>query len=101
MEKTHTINVEFDLVLNMALITGHTVRAETHISFNYDLKLIAEADDEALEIAVAEFMQTEEMAVQKEQVGRELVELLVSRMNTMPFSVQDVKNIVVTEVKVE
>lgn len=59
MEMTHTINVAFDLVLNMAPVTGQTLGAETHVCFTYDLKLVAETNDEALKVVATEFLQTE------------------------------------------
>lgn len=97
MEITRKINVEFDLVLSMALLEGHMIMAQTHVSFTYDLNLTADTDDEALEAAVTDFLETEKMAEQEKEAGHVLVDLIASRMNTMPFTVKEVKNIVVSE----
>ena len=81
MELTRTIKVEFDLVLNADLFEGHAMIAQTHVSFNYDLNLTADA---ALEAAVTDFLNTEEMAEQEREAGHVLVNLIASQMNTKP-----------------
>lgn len=96
MKVTNTVNVEFDVALSMDLITGQTLNMEMSVSFDFDMVLTSEVEDETLEAALIKSLDTEQMAEHEKEIGQVLIDLLATRLNVAPFTIKEVKNVVVT-----
>lgn len=97
MKVTNTVNVEFDVALSMDLITGQTLNMEIHFCFDYDMVLTSEVEDDALEAALIKELDTEQMTEHEKEIGQVLIDLLATRLNVDPFTIKEIKNVVVTK----
>lgn len=92
----NSFNVTFDLTLKIELIPGVQAKWDTRISFDFDLNVMTETDDETFKDKLTEVLETKHKG-SLEKAARELIDIISERIETDSVKVTDVKNVKVTK----